>query len=432
MRLAAFATILLATTPAFAVEAITYKGTLGRSDILLELADPEIGMMEGRYSYMRVGGDIPLHNRDGIGGFEFAEEAPCSEATCLPDDDGMVAEPPIGGHWKLNYSADGTMLTGTWSPAGKPGKTLEVSVTEIGRRTLPEGTEPTAMGLADSAFLQLYANDMPFSAATAPYDFAKMAVALTEGEIQVIEGSSARFVSDPRTVFAFPRVVSLADGSSPDAANRALAERHARINLAAFSCLDNAYAGMSYSGYDINMEGGSLGDYDYETVGLSYLSPTVLGWTESGSTWCGGAHPNNHFYSFLIDVKTGRELALGKIFTNWVATGKIDDYDATVDPAAALEAPEDYYWAAGQELIDYVLANYRTDDPEHAEECGMEELIATNLAMRFSPGDKVVFTLDDLPHAIHACTEDVLTVRLADIPQLLAPTARDYFPSLAE
>jgi hypothetical protein len=259
-----------------------------------------------------------------------------------------------------------------------------------------------------------------------------MDVTLTEGDIQTLDGSTFRYVSDPRSVFEFPRIVELADGSSPDAANRALAERHGIINLAAFSCLDKAYAGLSYSGYDVSMEGGSLGDYDGENIELVYLSPTLLGWTEAGSTYCGGAHPNNHFNSFFIDTRTGRELALGKVLKDWIATGKIDDYDATVDQAAALEAPEQYFWAAGQPLIDYVLARYTPSDPAFAEDCGIEELITTHLGLRFAPGDQVIFTLQDLPHAIVACTEDLLTVRLADIPDLLAPTAADYFPALAD
>ena len=427
-----FATILLATTPAFAVDAITYKGTLGGHDIIVELTDPAAGMMVGRYSYLAVGGDIPLHNLDGVDSFELAEEAPCSETTCLLDDEGMIIEPPIGGYWKLNYAADGTTLMGTWSPAGKPGKTLDVNLAEIGRRALPEGAEVSSMELADSVFLQVYANDVQFSAETAPYDFAKMDVRLTEGEVQVLDGSRFRYVSDPRSVFEFPRVVELADGSSPDAVNRALAERHGIINLAAFSCLDKAYAGLSYSGYDVSMEGGSLGDYDGENIAVGYLSPTVMGWTEGGSTWCGGAHPNNHFNSFIIDVKTGENLALARVFKDWTATGKIDDYDATVDPDAALAAPEDYYWAPGQALIDYVLTNYQPEDAAYAEDCGVEELIASNLGVRFGPGDTAIFSLVDLPHVVFACTEDLVTVPLADIPELLAPTAKDYFPSLVQ
>jgi hypothetical protein len=432
MRIALAALVVLAVPPAFALDAITYKGTLDSHDIIVELTDSAEGMTVGRYSYMSVGGDIPLHNTDGIDAIELVEEAPCAEATCAVDADGNIAEPPMGGTWSLHYSDDGLAISGTWAPAGKPGKTLDVALSEIGRRTLPGGTEASPMGLADSAFMQIYANGMPFSAATAPYDFAKMDVALTEGEEQTLDGSIFHFVSDPRSVFAFPRIIALADGSSPDAANRALAERHAVINFAAFSCLNNVYAGFSYSGYDISMEGGSLGDYDYESIALGYLSPTVMGWTESGSTWCGGAHPNNHFYSFVIDARTGEALPLGKVFKDWVATSKIGDYDAAVDQTVALEEPEQYAWAAGQSIIDYVLENYAPGDAGFAEECGMEELITTNLGLRFVPGDKVVFTLEGLPHVIHACTEDLLTVSLSDIPELLAPTASDYFPSLAE
>jgi hypothetical protein len=431
MRLAILAAVLLSTTPALAFDAITYKGTLGRSNILVELTDPAVGMMQGRYSYMAVGGDIPLHNLDGIESFEFAEEAPCSEATCVLDADGMIVDPPIGGRWALNFSADGKALIGTWAPEGKSGKTLDVNLVEIGRRALPEGTEITPMGLADSVFMQIWANDTEFSAATAPYDFAKMDVTLTEGEIQQLDGSSFRFVSDPRTIFEFPRIVALADGSSPDAANRALAERHGIINVAALSCLNNAYPALSYSGYDVSMEGGSLGDYEWENIAVGYLSPTVMGWTEGGSTWCGGAHPNNHFTSFIIDVKTGEELPLVRVFKDWTATSKIDEYDASVDPAAALAAPEDYYWAPGQALIDYVLANYQPQDPDYAADCGVEELITTNLGVRFGPGDTAIFSLVGLPHVIFACTDDLVTVPLADIPELLAPTAKDYFPSLA-
>ncbi|WP_332688550.1 hypothetical protein [Devosia sp.] len=432
MRQLIVTAILLSTTPVLAFDAITYKGTLGRSDILVELTDPAEGGMRGRYSYMRVGGDIPLHNLDGIDSIELAEEAPCSEETCILDADGAVTEPPIGGLWLLNFSADGSQLSGTWAPADKPGKTLYVALTEIGRRTLPKGSVLSPMGLANSAFSQIYGDGEPFTAATASYDFAKMDVALTEGPVQTLDGSSFRFVGDPRSVFAFPRIVALADGSSPEAANRALAERHATINLAAFSCLNTAYSGFSYSGHGISMDGGSLGDFDGENIALGYLSPTVLGWTESGSTWCGGAHPNNHFNSFVIDVRTGKQLALGKVLKDWVATRKIGDYDAVVDQAAALEAPEQYVWAAGQSLIDYVLDNYAPGDAGFAEECGIEELITTNLGLRFASDDKVVFTLEGLPHVIHACTEDLLTVSLSDIPDLLAPTASDYFPSLLE
>lgn len=424
------AALCLATGPTVALDAIAYKGTLGGSAIVLEMTDPAAGNAVGRYSYMRVGGDIPLRHLQAAGDVGFVEEAPCTEATCIIDADGTIADVPLGGTWSLTANADGKGYGGTWSPADTD-KSLAVTLSEIGRRELPSDTEHSAMGLSDSALSLRYSDTEPFTPQTAPYDFAKMEVALTEGDVQTLDGNSFRFVSDPRSVFAFPRVVAFADGSSTDATNTALATRHAMINLAAFSCLDNAYAGFASSGYAVNMEGGSLGDYDGENIAVGYLSPTVMGWTEAGSTYCGGAHPNNHFDSHLLDARTGKDLPLARIFKDWVAVGKVGDYGATIDPAAALAEPERYYWSAGQPLIDYVIANRTvSDDAQYEQDCGINDLIASNLGLRFGPNDTVIFSLADLPHAIFACGDDLLTVKLADIPELLAPTAKDYFPSL--
>ena len=56
------AALCLATGPTVALDAIAYKGTLGGSAIVLEMTDPAAGDVVGRYSYMRVGGDIPLRH----------------------------------------------------------------------------------------------------------------------------------------------------------------------------------------------------------------------------------------------------------------------------------------------------------------------------------------------------------------------------------
>ena len=119
------------------------------------------------------------------------------------------------------------------------------------------------------------------------------------------------------------------------------------------------------------------------------------------------------------------------MFKDWIASNNLNDYNAAVDQAAARAAPQDYMWQAGQPLIDYVRANRSTSDAERDEECGIDELIGTHLGVRFESGDRVVFMLEDLPHVIFACSDDLLTVKLADIPQLLAPTAHHYFPALA-
>ncbi|MET3927241.1 hypothetical protein [Devosia sp. 2618] len=434
MRLAILAAALLATTPAFAVDAIVYKGTLGKLEILAELASPSTGHLVGRYSYLNKGGDIPLDLMDGANGaIKLAEEAPCTETTCVQDENGDVTDTPIGAIWTLTPSADGKTLTGTWQDKAKGGKSFDVTLTQIGARTLSDDTEITPYGLYDSEQSLTYTSGAIFAPHTAPYMFAKMEVPYTTGPEQTLEGSTYRYVTDPRTKFAFPRILSFSDGSSVEQANQALERRHTTLNSFAFDCLSQVYAGFGANEYTINMETGTLAGWDEENVEIAYLSPTVLGWTEGGSTYCTGAYPDNHFSSIVLDAKTGEPLPLAYIFNDWIATESIDDYGSAVDQAAALEAPETYFWGADKTLIDYVVANRaKGEDAEFDEECGIDDLIATNLGLRFAPGDTVVFSLVDLPHVIFACTEDLLTVKLADIPELLAPTAQDYFPALGQ
>ncbi|WP_137149963.1 hypothetical protein [Devosia sp. FKR38] len=433
MRLAALALMSLSlVSPALAVDAITYKGTLGKLDIIAELTAPGEGAMAGRYSYINKGADIPLTGTDTPG--LLAEEAPCSETTCIQNEDGVVTDPPVGAHWQIEASADGATITGTWQAEGKAGKTLDIVLERIGQRTLPEGTEISAYGLYDSAIMLTYAGPTSFNAESAPYDFAKMDVPLTASADEAIEGSSFHYVTDPRSKFAFPRIVALADGSSPDLANQALARRHAEVNFYAFDCLSQIYAGFGANQYSLGLGPGTLGDYDSEQIIVSYLSPNVMSWVQSGSTFCGGAHPNNHSDSYSLDVRTGKTFPMAKVFKDWTAVSRTTDFENTteIDQAAAAEAPEDYYWSAGQPLVDYVIANRVHDtDATFESECGIDDLVAGNLVMRFAPEEQVIFSIEMLPHVISACGGDLLTVKLSDIPELLAPTAGDYFPGLS-
>lgn len=433
MRLAAFVAVLLCTIPAaHAVDAVTYKGTLGGLDIVLELTDGGSGAAVGRYSYMNKGGDIPLNALDAAGGgIALSEEAPCTATTCIAGDDGEITDKPVGATWSLLPGADGK-LTGTWTPAGK-GKTLDIALSEIARRTLSDDTAATPYGLYDSVMSLSYSDVAGFTAEAAPYEFAKMDVALTEGPVETLEGSTYRYVTDPRTKFAFPRIVALADGSSPDAANAALAQRHMQVNYGAFNCLGLVYGGFGGRGDFVGMGAGTLGDYDAEMVTMAYLSPTLVGWTEGGSTFCQGAYPNNHFDSYIVNANSGAPFALGRVFKDWTATMNYRDYDAEVDQDEALADPLNYGWQAGEPLVDFVRTARTPDaDAEFEAECGIDDLIGTNLGIRFAPGDQVIFSLADLPHVSFACGSDLLTVNLADIPQLLTPGAGHYFPALGK
>jgi hypothetical protein len=243
-----------------------------------------------------------------------------------------------------------------------------------------------------------------------------------------INGNRYRYVVDPRTEFAYPRIIELADGSDGDAANAFLEQRHWAMNAGALSCMAMQYPGMGWNSY-IAESVGTLGGYEDETVTVSYLSQTVMSWTESGSLWCGGAHPYNHSETHNLDVRAGKRLDLSRIFAAWVAR----DFDGNaVDQEAARANPLGYAWGPSDELVEFVLATRAPGDAEFEAECGTEELIADFLTIGFEQGERVVFGLGGLPHVIQACADDVLEVPLADLPaEFLKPEAADYFPSLA-
>lgn len=433
MRLAILAAALLATTPAFAVDAVTYKGTLGKHDVVVELATPSEGMMVGRYSYMSQGGDIPLTVMGRVGiPVLMMEEAPCTEQTCAADEEGNVLNPPLGAIWTLTPSADDAALTGTWEPGSKSGKALDITLERVGQRSLPQDEDVTPVNMRNSALNLIWEGERSFQRDTAPYEFAKMDVAFETGPDETLEGSTFRYVTDPRSKFAFPRVLELADGSPTDPVNEALEIRHTVLNTFAFDCLGQVYAAFGATQSSVGFGVGTLGDYDSETVELNYLSSEVISWTESGSTFCGGAYPNNHSDSYNLDVKTGETFPMAKVFKGWIPTNSRADYEAEVDLDDAMDWPGNYYWAAGPDLVDFVKARRPIDaDPSFEDDCSIDEMTQSYLAIRFAPGDAAVFRLEGLPHVMGGCGGDILTIKLGDDPELLAPTASDYFPDLA-
>lgn len=402
MRYAA-AVIMLAVsaTPAFA-DAVTYKGTLGKLPIVVELADPasdaELGF--GRYAYMSKGIDIPLDPLDAEPGtLAFVEQAPCTEETCTPTDDGtLIKDGPIGAAWELR--ADGDKLTGTWVDGDK---SLPIALTRIGSREIPDGMISTAGELADVTYSFLY-DTLRLTEETDPYDFAKMQVDQQVSGETDWDGMRFHYLTDPRVGLAYPRIVKAGDAPLFEA-NAYLESRQFAMNADALNCKAKVYAGMGWMGENF---GGTLGGWDEEQVTVTYLSPTVLAWTESGSLWCGGAYPENHINYHVLDMATGEPLELGLIFEGW--TG--------LPPAS---------------LVDFIRQNREHDsDAAWEAECGIDNLIADYLAVEFKQDGTVTFALSGLPHVIGACGTDLLSAPITDLVPYLASSAENYFPAVAD
>ncbi|MCP8885097.1 hypothetical protein NIM87_16430 [Devosia sp. XJ19-1] len=434
MRFALVCAAALFVFPAHAVDVLTLVGKLGSRDIVVELTPPEAGAVAGRYTFMDTGGDIPLvavsHDAKG---WVLHEEAECGEADCTLDDAGKVVEAPTAAVWTLSYDPDAYVAAGTRAVTTGKAKSQKLELMVMAWRELGPSEETTAFGLHDRSAQFSYMHDWPLDWSGAPYEMTLLDVPLEEGPAEALGDATFRMVTDPRTKVAFPRAVALPDGSPVDPANAILADRHYRMNLAAMDCLALRFASYGIDS-EWGMRGGFLADYDNETVTLSYLSPRLVSWTQSGSLWCTGAHPYNHFDSDTYDLKTGKPLDLRTLFSAWVPR----EYGATPDQIAdtdlAQENPDAYQWGPDLDLIAFVRQRMTSDilmgDAEFDEACYGEQAIAEHLDIRFAPGPSAVLTVSGYPHVMSACTTDLFTVPLAEMAQFLTPEARDYFPEI--
>lgn len=397
--------LALTSAPAFA-DAVTYSGTLGDNKIIMELTETKDGPLIGRYSYMAHGADIPLHALSASGSDAvLAEEAPCTPALCLQPDGSVVSEPPLGGQFQLHYSADNTRLTGTWQPAPPGSARLQVDLSRIGQRAY----DRQANEFAFDYFLWSSTSGEPIAPDTTPYDYAKMQVTQSEGPLQSMNGATYHDVTDPRTRFAFPRVVSLPGGRDTAPVNAMLDQQRWNTSFDGFWCLGQDYFSGGWSPQRAGDGYSHLGDIDQEGISVDYLSGTVMTISQGGSINCGGASPHNHIDYYTYDVRAGGPLDLSQIFKDWDATRN---------------GPK-------QALIDWVIAAYpKTEDYDasYAADCEINQNFATHLDIAFAPDDYAVFLIGGIDQA--ACMGAMVTVPLADIKDLLTEEAADYFPSL--
>lgn len=435
MRLAITTLLLLSATPAFA-DAVTYKGSLGDRDIVVEILEPSDGPVGGRFAYIDQGVDIPLDPvASAEGELYFAEEGPCGETGCEPNSDGVVDMMPQAAIWALDIDEGGATLSGTRTSNAKKTTIEPIVLHKVASRALTT-EERTPFGLHDRSVMLSYNQSEPLTLANAAYETVLMSLPKVEGRRETYsQNSTVTYVIDPRTRFEFPRVTALEDDSDPTLINASLEDLQNRLSLSGLDCLSFVYAAWGQTNGS-HFQGGTLGDLDYENIQVSTLTPTLISWTQSGSLYCAGAHPYNHYDVYNYDVRTGEPLVETAIFSAWVP--RTHDSMDVIDPAVVAANPDEhYYWGPSADLIEYVQANTDTgevfgDDPELLEACISDEAIADRLTFRFLNDDTVVFVVSGFPHAISVCGGDLFSAPLADLGQFLAPTAKDYFPSLAD
>jgi hypothetical protein len=418
--LLAFLFTLAAAHTCLALEASTYKGRLGKLPIIVELteAGPD-GAFVGRYAYVAKGVDIPLHGVRSGNKMTLEEEQPCTAVLCKKSDGETVEHAPIGADWVLTADADAARLSGTWHDR-ESGKSLEVMLARVAKRDLGNASN-TDFDALDP--IRVFDIGLPgvLTADDLPYDFLKMHSPLKKGEVTLVGEAKYRMDEDPRVGLSYPTIVSLG-GADVAPVNAYLFQQRLKWEYFGFDCLRKAYFGF---GWSENIGGQTNGYYDDPVASIAYLTPRLLGLSEDGSYFCGGAHPEYFSHYLLGDVRTGDALAPESLLKGWLA--KNDD-GAVVDPAT-VDDPSDLRFEPSEDLIRFVISKREKFDAETETECGIDDLVRSNLGVNIT-GDSLVFTLTTLPYAIRVCLNGLLVVPLKDARPLLTDAGAAYFEAL--
>lgn len=211
---------------------------------------------------------------------------------------------------------------------------------------------------------------------------------------------------DPRTVLAYPRLSRHPDPAVMARVNHLLEQRHWQMSLAALECASTRYT-------DDGPAAGTLGSYDDERVTVTWLSRAALGIVEAGSTYCGGAHPANHYDPVTFDLLRGAYL----------------DWNRVIDAAAPADDRESATSAAMVKFIarlrdEAAPGNQPTDGDGDSLSCA--DVFPQYLAFELDAPGKLSFVVSGIGHAMGACLGPQLDAPFAALKPILRPGGARY------
>jgi len=401
---------------AIADERIVYKGTLGNNtEVVLEL-EKVVDSYEGRYFYLRYGVDIPLQGTLAA----LKEALPKVENGQQLDTDGNsdpdlpIFIDPVTKKPRTVWQGEikGDTYQGTWHNT-KTKKNLPFKLHQVGHydpdAINPEGVEAITIavtsgvgsgsGIADGTIISL---------GNAPYEYLKIQFPLQLGPEIIRKNVGYRMVTDPRTRFAYPRLTRHPNPQLLASSNQLLEQRHWQMSLAALSCMATLYAGSQ-------MAPGDLGNYDSEKIGVRYLSETLMTVVESGSTYCGGAHPNNHYIPITLDLIHGDYLDFNRLFP----VQSIHDNQIDLDPVLANFIREKMKSASNRAPAPADMASDSDTD--------CNDVLLEYLAFEFDEPNKISFVISGIGNAMGVCLGPRMIIPISALKPVLKPGAEAYF-----
>ncbi|EDT05496.1 conserved hypothetical protein [Burkholderia ambifaria IOP40-10] len=404
------ALIALRAAAADAAPRVVYRGMLqGAGEVVMELdrrpaAD---GTISGRYFYTQYGVDIPLHGQPA----QFVEPL---ERTALPDEVRDMTRNSGGADfahpaatWRGTRDNDG--YRGQWTDA-RTGKTRNFTLRRIAEYD-PDAVVPGSVEALSDRIAGGVGSGIASGAAIdmrqAPYATLKLAGHAQPAGREIGDGTVAyRMWRDPRTKLMYPRLSRHPDSGVMARVNRLLEQQHWQMNLAALECASTRYT-------DDGPAAGSLGGFDDEQVTVTWLSPAALGIVESGSTYCGGAHPNNHYDPVTFDLLRGAYL----------------DWNRMIDAAAPAKDDES---ASSAALVKFIVrlrdaaAPGKQPTSDDGDSLSCADVFPQYLAFELDAPGKLSFVVSGIGHAMGACLGPQLDAPFAALAPILRPGGARY------
>lgn len=180
-----------------------------------------------------------------------------------------------------------------------------------------------------------------------------------------------------------------------------------------------AHFGGQCAGWSMGSPGGGTGYLGQEVVPI-LISPRWLGVRDSGSSYCGGAHPN-HFTGFAVyDRDSGVEVDPAA----WFKPGALAfyDWDSETEPKPAKRPIAGLSEALGKAVLAHWPAR------EDGDECGLADGFGGFSWQIGLTREGPVF-VPQMPHVIFACTEEVV-LPWAEARPFLSAEGRTVMDSL--
>jgi hypothetical protein len=386
-------------TTAMAAPRIVYQGTLqGAGEVVMELDrhPASDGTVSGRYFYARYGVDVPLR------GTPASLVEPLAR-TDLPDNerDGLGYDDIAFDHPAATWRGvlDGSGYRGRWVDA-RSGVTRNFAlhrVAEYDPDGVASGPDKASGGIANNT-----AEVAEINPKQAPYETLKLA-----GHAQPVgheigdDVVAYQMWRDPRTRLSYPRLSRYPDPAIMARINHLLEQRHWQLSLAALDCVATRYS-------DDGPSAGTLGGIDDEIVQVTWLSTALLGLSEAGSIFCGGAHPDNHYNPYTFDLLRGEYLDWNRVIKAYVQDN-------------------DGIWTPDTNVLRFIEQRHSAlakDSASADSDC--TEWLPQYLALAMQAPDKLSFVVSDIGHAMGACLGPQIEVKLNALSPILKPDARRY------